>query len=111
VLLVQAQIHALAEGQEAVAAALLRLAGASAAEDGCEEFLVTRLLSDAAEFVALARWRDEAAMRSHYESAAYAAYAAAVTPLLARPTDTAVHAVRATTHPVGDPSSEPIRQD
>jgi quinol monooxygenase YgiN len=51
---------------------------------------------DVGEFVVVAHWRDEAALREHYQGAPYARYRAAVGELLARPSDVTIHHIAET---------------
>ena len=78
-------------------ALLAELADVSHAESDCVDF---RVLAgdDAGEFVLLGVWRDEGAMRAHYESAHYRRYRARVGPFLARPSDVVVYHVSSVVH-------------
>lgn len=92
-----AEIHGLAGRQGELLGLLAELADAARRQAGCVGY---RVLTDGepGELVLLASWRDEAALRSHYRTAAYQRYRAAVGPLLARPSDVVVHHVSTTLH-------------
>jgi quinol monooxygenase YgiN len=106
--LVMAEIHPLAGAQSAVRTLLDELTAASQLEDGCLGSGAYAAF-DGERLLLTSTWRDEAAMRAHFRSPAYGRYADAVTPSLAQPSSVAVHYVRETVHPVGDPSTEPGR--
>jgi quinol monooxygenase YgiN len=78
-------------------ALLADLADASRAEPECVDF---RVLAgdDPGEFVLLSVWRDEAALRAHYDSPHYHRYRAQVGPFLARPSDVVVYQVSSVIH-------------
>jgi quinol monooxygenase YgiN len=97
-----AEIHGLAGREGELAGVLGDLATGARTEDGCLMFRVLRG-DEAGEFVLLAAWRDEAALRSHYAGAPYQRYRAAVGELLARPSDVTVHQVAQTVRAV-DPN-------
>jgi len=109
-IIVQARIHAVASGRDAVTRAILDLARETTQRDGCIEYVAAEVLDEPGEFVVVARWSDELAMRAHYNGAAYGRYATEVTPFLARLTDTVVHNVGDSARPIDDPSAEPLRQ-
>jgi quinol monooxygenase YgiN len=87
-----ADIHGLAGRAGELQRLLEDLAAAARSEDGCISFRVLRD-EELGEFVMVAVWRDEDALRAHYDGAAYARYRAAVGELLARPSDVTVHQV------------------
>jgi quinol monooxygenase YgiN len=65
------------------------LAGASRSEDGCESFRVLGA-EEPAGLVLLSMWKNEAALRAHYDTPHYRRYRARVGPLLARPSDVTI---------------------
>jgi quinol monooxygenase YgiN len=71
-------------------AVLSELADGAHGEAGCISF---RVLSgdDPGEFVLLASWTSEEALRKHYATAHYRYYREQVGPLLTRPSDVVVH--------------------
>jgi quinol monooxygenase YgiN len=77
-------------------------AGATAAET---------LGGEAGEFVLVAWWDDEASLRAHYATDEYARYAAAVSELIARPSDVTVHEIERSVRARADLSLDPTRQD
>jgi quinol monooxygenase YgiN len=107
-ILLVARVHGTVGGAGALLRAARELARAAAARDGCVGFDVLEP-GEPGELVILSGWRDEAAMRAHFASEAYAEYTAALTDLLARPSDVTVHRVSATVHPVADLAGEPGR--
>lgn len=108
--LVIASVHGLAGQAGGVRKAVEDLQRAAMAEDGCVDFRVGQELGEHGELTLLATWRDESSMRAHFRGAAYARYSDAVSPLLARPSDVAIHYIARTVHPLGDASTEPGRQ-
>jgi quinol monooxygenase YgiN len=92
-----AELHGLAGGIDELRSLLTELATASRAEDGCESFQVLDA-EDPSEVVLLARWRDEVALRAHYDTPHYRVYNAQVGALLARPSDVIVLHVSETIH-------------
>jgi quinol monooxygenase YgiN len=105
-----AEIHGLGGRDGELARVLADLAAGGRTEDGCLLFRALRG-DEAGEFVVLASWRDEAALRAHYRGATYQRYRAAVGELLARPSDVTIHAVDQSYRPAGDMSLDPTRQD
>ncbi len=110
-ILLVARVHGLAGRAAELAAAAQALAAAARRQDGSAGFDVLAVPEDPTELVLLCGWRDEAAMRAHLRSEPYGTWVVAVTDLLARPSDVAIHTVSATEHPVGDLSAEPGRAD
>ena len=80
------------------------LADASHAEPQCAGFRVLAA-EEPGEFVLIASWSTEEAMREHYDSPHYRNYREQVGPLLARPSDVVVYHVSGTVH-----TRDPIRQ-
>jgi quinol monooxygenase YgiN len=97
-----AEIHGLAGRERELEALLGELAGGARGEDGCLTYRALRG-EETGEFVLLAAWRDEAALRAHYAGAPYRRYRMAVTELLARPSDVTVHHVAESVHAI-DPN-------
>ena len=100
--LLVSEMHGLAGRAGELERLLDDLAAGARGEDGCLKFLVLRR-GEPGELVVLAHWRDEQALRAHYEGAAYRRYRGAVGELLARPSDVTVHHVAESTHAV-DPN-------
>jgi quinol monooxygenase YgiN len=78
-------------------ALLAELSDASRAEPECDDF---RVLAgdDPGELVLLSVWRDEAALRAHYDSPHYRRYRAQVGSFLARPSDVVVYHISSVVH-------------
>jgi quinol monooxygenase YgiN len=95
--IVVAELHALVGRIAELDALLADLAAGSRDEPGCRAF---RVLADnnAGELVLLAEYADEDALRTHYATPHYRRYREQVGPLLARPSDVAVHNVSKTVH-------------
>jgi quinol monooxygenase YgiN len=110
-ILVVSRMHGLTGRRDALLETAEQLRAATIQADGCLGFDVLTVPAAAGELVLLLAWRDEAAMREHFRSPAYARYVDAVGDLLARPSDVVVHRVASTTHPVGDLSLDPRRAD
>jgi quinol monooxygenase YgiN len=92
-----AELHALV-GREAELEELLVDLGSHARSDpGCLSYRVASA-AEPGEFLIVASWQDDAALRAHYDTAAYARYRRQVGPLLARPSDVVVHRISATVH-------------
>jgi quinol monooxygenase YgiN len=91
------EMHGLAGRAHELQRLLDDLAAAGRLEHGCLTFSILRR-QDAGEFVVVTHWRDEAALRRHYQGAAYGRYRAAVGELLARPSDVTIHHVAETIH-------------
>ena len=108
---VHARVHAIASGRDAVARAIRELTEQACREEGCAEYVAAELLGEPGEFVIVAAWDDETAMRAHYAGPAYGRFAADVTPLLAQPSDAVVYPVSEPSWPIADLSSEPLRAD
>jgi quinol monooxygenase YgiN len=71
------EMHGLASRADELERLLDDLAEAGRAENRCSMFSIVRR-QDLGEFVVIAHWRDEAALREHYQGAPYARYRAAV---------------------------------
>jgi quinol monooxygenase YgiN len=87
---------------------LSALADGANGEPGCISF---RVLSgdDPGEFVLLATWTNEEALRKHYATAHYRYYRQQVGPLLARPSDVVVHHLAATVHALDPNPPDPAK--
>ncbi len=96
-LILVAEVHGRAALIAELRAVLSALADGANGEPGCIGF---RVLSgdEAGEFVLLASWTSEGALRTHYTTAHYRRYREQIGPLLARPSDVVVHHLRATVH-------------
>jgi len=110
-LFVHAQIHGLTGRGAELREVLVEHATATAAADGSlGSVAYDPLGGEAGEYALDAWWRDEAAMRAHYESAVYGRYTEIVGELLARPSDVEIHYVERTVRPAPDQSLDPARQ-
>jgi quinol monooxygenase YgiN len=107
--LVIARVHGLASASAELTAAAGALAESCGAQEGCLGFDVLVTSGSRSELILMSGWRSDQEMRAHFASAAYADYVSAVTHLLARPSDVAIHRIAATLHPIADLSSEPQR--
>lgn len=96
-LVLVADVHGRAALATELRAALSELTDGARGEPGCLSFRVL-FGDDPAEFVLLASWTDEGALRTHYTTAHYRRYREQVGPLLARPSDVVVHHLAATVH-------------
>jgi quinol monooxygenase YgiN len=96
-LLVVADVHGLAGRAGELRSLLNELAHRSRHEAQCASFRVLAE-EDAGEFVLLATWRDEGALRAHYDTPHYRYHRDHVGPLLARPSDVVVHHLSSTLH-------------
>jgi quinol monooxygenase YgiN len=93
-----ADVHGLVGPTDELHALLSELADGADGEPGCISFRVLRA-DDPGEFVLVAGWSSESALREHYDTPHYRHYREYVGPLLARPSDVVVHRVAATLHP------------
>jgi quinol monooxygenase YgiN len=107
-LILIADVHGRAGLLDELRAALAELADGAAGEPGCVSF---RVLSDRdpGEFVVLASWVGEDALRDHYGTAHYRRYRERVGPLLARDSDVVVHHLGATVHALDPNPPDPGR--
>ncbi len=96
-LMLVAELHGLVGRQSELRELLDALAEDARAEAGCRSFRVL-VAEEPGEWVLLAGWSDEAALRAHYGTAHYRRYRDAVGPLLARPSDVVVHRLGGTLH-------------
>jgi quinol monooxygenase YgiN len=89
-LILVADVHGLGGSEDELRALLDELAVGARGEPGCASF---RVLSDddPGEFVMLASWLSENALRAHYDSPHYRRYRETVGLLLARPSDVVIH--------------------
>jgi quinol monooxygenase YgiN len=105
-----ADVHALAASLRELRALLGDLAEHSRGEDGCEGFRVLDT-EEPAELVVLSRWRDEPALRAHFQTPHYMRYRAAVGVLLARPSDVTVFHISEIVHALDPDPPDPDRFD
>ena len=89
-LILVAEVHGLAGSRDELRALLNEVADGAHGEPGCVSF---RILAndDPGEFVMLASWLSEDALRVHYDSPHYRHYREIVGLLLARPSDVVIH--------------------
>lgn len=78
--------------------------------DGCESFAFAAAVGEPGRYLIVARWRDRAAMDAHYRSPAFAAYQAAIAPLLVSDSELQIYVVEQTVRPV-DARTLDLRQD
>ena len=95
--LMVAELHGLAGRRAELQQLLAGLATSTRADPACVSYHVASG-DEPGEFLLVAAWRDEAALRAHYDTPAYAHYRSSVGPLLARPSDVVVYRVSATVH-------------
>jgi quinol monooxygenase YgiN len=96
-LVLVAEVHGRAGLAAELRALLTALADDARREAGCASFQVLSA-DDPGEFVMLASWSSEGALRSHYDTPHYRRYREHVGPLLARPSDVLIHHVATTVH-------------
>ena len=89
-LMLVAELHGLVGRQSELRELLDALADGAREEPGCASFRVLAA-EEPGEWVLLAAWSDEEALRAHYRTGHYRRYRDAVGPLLARPSDVVVH--------------------
>ena len=91
------EMHGLVGRHGELEQVLGELAAGTREEPGCVAYHVASL-PEPGEYLVVGTWRDEAALRSHYSTPAYARYRSAVGELLARPSDVVVHRIGSTVH-------------
>jgi quinol monooxygenase YgiN len=96
-LILVADVHGRAGLIAELRALLAELVDGALGEAGCLSFRVLAA-DDPGEFVLLASWTSENALRAHYDTPHYRRYREHVGPLLARPSDVVVHHLAATVH-------------
>jgi quinol monooxygenase YgiN len=79
---------------------MLSAQAAARQQDGCVSFVFAEVLGDPGRFIVVQRWRDHGALEAHYRSDSFAAYQAAIGPLLARESELEVHEVTHAARPV-----------
>jgi quinol monooxygenase YgiN len=92
-----AELHGLVGRRPELEQLLADLAASARADPACTSYHMASL-EGSGEFLLVAGWQDEHALRRHYDSDAYARYRNAVGPLLARPSDVVLHRVSSTIH-------------
>jgi quinol monooxygenase YgiN len=110
VIVVLAEVFAQIPQREAIREAMLAAQQDARAEDGCLSYMFAETLEEPGRFVAVERWRDQAALDAHFRSAGFERYQDAVTPLVTRDSEVHVYSVQEATKPVDD-SSLDLRQD
>ena len=109
--IVDAQIHGLGGPAAELVTVVNEYVTALSAADGCLSVAASAPLGAVpGELILTTRWADEAAMRAHYASPAYARYTEDAGPMLARPSDVRISYVERDFLAVGDPSLDPTRQ-
>lgn len=106
--LLVAELHGLVGRQSELRELLDALGDGAREEPGCASFRVLAA-EEPGEWVLLAGWSDEAALRAHYRTAHYRRYRDAVGPLLARTSDVAVHYLDRTIYAVDPNPPDPER--
>ena len=96
-IILAADVHGLAGSRSELDGLLSELADGANGEQGCLSFRVLND-DDPGEFVLLASWSSEDALRAHYDSPHYRRYREQVGLLIARPSDVAVHHLETTVH-------------
>ena len=91
------EMHGLVGRHAELEQLLTELAASTRENPDCLRYDVASLL-EPGEYLIVATWRNEAALRAHYSTPAYARYRGAVGELLARPSDVVVHRIGSTIH-------------
>jgi quinol monooxygenase YgiN len=105
-----ADVHGLVGSTAELGALLGELAGGARAEPECVGYRVLAA-EDPGDFVLLASWTTEGALRAHYDTAHYRRYSERVGGLLARPSDVVVHHIAATVHALDPNPPDPGEPD
>jgi quinol monooxygenase YgiN len=92
-----ADVHGLAGRAPELQRLLGELAAGAREEDGCETYRVLAA-DEPGDFLVLAGWRDDTALRAHYTSDHFQRYRASIGMLLARPSDVSIHTIASTVH-------------
>jgi quinol monooxygenase YgiN len=109
-LLALGDLHTQIPHRDAVERIMLDAQTAAREREGCESFSFAQVVGDPGHYLTVARWRDRAAMEGHYGSPAFAAYQAAIAPLLVADSELELHVVEQTVRPV-DSGTLDLRQD
>jgi quinol monooxygenase YgiN len=107
---IDAEIHGLAGRAQELRDLLAEHAERLSAADGCLGASASEVLGAVAEFLLVARWRDEEALRAHYVTPEYTRYVSSIGELLARPSDVTVAQVAREVRAQADLSEDPTRQ-
>jgi quinol monooxygenase YgiN len=91
------EMHGLVGRHAELEQLLAELAARTREDPDCLGYHVASL-QEPGEYLVVATWRHEAALRAHYSAPAYARYRGAVGELLARPSDVVVHRISSTVH-------------
>ena len=91
------EMHGLVGRHSELERLLAELAAGTRQDPDCLGYHVASL-PEPGEYLIVATWRSEAAMRAHYSTPVYARYRTAVGELLARPSDVVVHRISSTVH-------------
>jgi len=105
-----ADVHGLAGTRDELRALLNELADGARGEPGCVSFRVLAE-DDPGEFVMLAAWLSEDALRAHYNSPHYRHYREIVGLLLARPSDVVIHHLSDTVRAIDPNPPDPRELD
>jgi autoinducer 2-degrading protein len=91
--------------------ALTQIEREAAEQPGCLRYSVAASVSDPECIVVVAEWSDQGALEAHYASQAFESFQFALNGLLARPSETVVHTVAASTRPVASGPMDPRDAD
>jgi quinol monooxygenase YgiN len=97
------EINAQIPERGAVERVMLAAQSAAREQDGCESYTFAAVIGSPGQFFVLQRWRDQAALEAHFRSESFAAYQAAIAPLLVRDTEFDIYAVDQSIRPLAPP--------
>jgi quinol monooxygenase YgiN len=109
-LILVADVHGLTGEKRELASVLDELAEGARGEPDCASFRALAA-EDPGDFLMLASWRSEEALRSHYATPHYRRYREQVGPLLARASDVVVHHLSATIQALDPNPPDPAKFD
>ena len=101
-----ADVHGLVGSGVELRELLVDLADGARTEPDCVGFRVLAA-DEPGDFVLLASWTSESALRAHYATEHYRRYREQVGPLLARPSNVVVHRIAATIHAIDPGPPDP----
>lgn len=110
ILNIQAEIHGLAGRAGELRDLLTEHAGRLRGAEGCVGASASEVLGDTGEFLLVARWEHEDALRAHYRTPDFTHYVTSIGELLARPSDVTVSYVDREVRATADLSEDPTRQ-